>query len=146
MKKSILSLILFFLLIASPAWGTDYYIDSAKGVDTATGITSTTAVKSMVGADKLTVNAKAGDKLVIIGSPVWGVQTGIDLEGKPTYSTKEGMIQHYLVPGGGMRTVIQIGSNIMYGTSTVSKTGEVTTVIEKTEVKPVAKEEKVIVK
>ena len=141
--------ILFVLLIASPAWGATFYIDSAKGVDTATGTTSVTAVKSMVGADKLTSNAKAGDSLVIVGTPMWGVKTGIDLEGMPTYSTKEGMIQHHLIPGGVMRSVIQIGSTIMQGTSTVSKTGEITTVIGKTEVKPVVKEvkdEKVIVK
>lgn len=118
-----------------------YFIDSAKGIDTALGSSVIEPIKTMVGADKLVAGLKVGDTITISGTPVWGVQIGVGELG-PIFSTIPGIIQYHFVPGVKIRTVIQIDKTLMNGSSITLKSNEFETMIAKIEIyKPIAAKE-----
>jgi hypothetical protein len=100
-----------------------FYIDSEKGVDTATGTTDKAAVKTMVNVDTVLSTAKANDVLIIKGTPIWGIETDTGLKdekGNQIINTQvqPGIIQYHLIQGGLWRTVIEIGATRMEGIAT----------------------------
>ena len=134
--------VLLFLAIPVSAWAQAsvsavYYVDSDKGTDTASGDKAGSELKSMVGLDRLMASVRATDKISIKGLPAWGARVGEDAERNPIYETREGSLQYFLTGGDKWRTVIWVGKVKLTGISTVGKSGEMETVIDKTEVNAV---------
>jgi hypothetical protein len=144
MKLKTIFLTILTILWTASLHATTFYIDSEKGVDTATGTSDKAAVKTMVGVDTTLATAKANDVLIIKGTPIWGVETDTgekDEKGNPIMDTtvQSGIIQYHLIAGGLWRTVIEIGTTRVEGIATQTKDGMTINISKKevVEVKPV---------
>ena len=117
-----------------------FYIDSVKGNDTSIGTAPDNSIKSMIGINKVIPLTKKGDSIVISGTPIWGIQTGIDAESNPIFEIIPGIIHYHYLPKGQIRTFMQIGDIFMRGMSSYGIKGEIETkidMVEKIKVIPV---------
>jgi hypothetical protein len=141
MKLKTLFLTILMMLWTVNLHAATFYIDSVAGSDANTGIGDKAAVKTMVPVETVLATAKAGDSLIIKGTPIWCADSGVtDEDGNPIMTIQPGIIQYHLLPGGMLwRAVIEIGTTRMEGVATPNQ-GVMTINISKkevVEVKPV---------